>query len=119
MYKYRIAVENGVIIADSGMMANTFWLRFRGLLGRSDFNRGEALVIRPCSSVHTIGMKFPIDVLFVSINNEIVHSIENMPPYRFSPWIKRAAYVVELPAGRIAACGVKIGHTLTINQQMI
>jgi len=106
--------DNGALIADQGRVAATFWSRFRGLLGRNDYSCGEALVIKPCTSVHTVGMKFAIDVLFVSAQNEIVHIIEAMPARRFSPWIKNASYVVELPAGRIASCQVKTGHTLTI-----
>jgi len=106
--------DNGILIADNGRAADTFWRRFRGLLGRSEYEHGEALLIKPCSSVHTVGMKFAIDVLFVSAQNEIVHIIEAMPAYRFSPWIKNASYVVELPAGRVASCEVKIGHTLSI-----
>lgn len=112
-----IDCENGAIIADNGKVACTFWQRFRGLLGRSDYSCGEALLIKPCSSVHTVGMKFAIDVLFVSAKNEIVHIIEAMPAYRFSPWVRDAAYVVELPAGRVACCGIKTGHSLSINSQ--
>ncbi|MEN6391475.1 MAG: DUF192 domain-containing protein [Syntrophomonas sp.] len=109
-----ISGENGTVIADNGIVADTFWRRFRGLLGRSEYTCGEALLIKPCSSVHTVGMKFAIDVLFVSAQNEIIYIIEAMPARRFSPWIKNASYVVELPAGRVASCQVKTGHTLTI-----
>lgn len=112
-----VSSENGTVIADNGRVADTFWRRFRGLLGRSEYKCGEALIIKPCSSVHTVGMKFAIDVLFVSAKNEIVHVIEAMPAYRFSPFVKNASYVVELPAGRVASCQLKTGHTLTINDK--
>lgn len=107
--------DNYTLIADNGRVADTFWNRFRGLLGRDKYCCGEALVIRPCTSVHTVGMKFAIDVLFVSAQNEIIHIIEDLPAYRFSPRIKNSSYVVELPAGRVALCELKAGHTLIIN----
>lgn len=101
-------------MANRGKVADRFWTRFRGLLGRRQFHPGEALIIKPCSSVHMIGMKFPISVLFVSPQNKILHIIEVLRPYQLSPLIKGSAYVVELPVGQVEASGTKVGDGISI-----
>ena len=72
--------------------------RNRGLLGRDSFTPGSALIIAPCTSVHTWFMRFPIDVVFVSKLGEI----KKVRP-AVGPWPLAAAWnsfaVVELPAG--------------------
>ena len=52
-------------LADHATVADNFWRRLRGLLGRSGLEAGEGLVIRPCNSVHMLGMRFPLDVLYL------------------------------------------------------
>ncbi len=107
-------LSNGNLIADKGICADSFLTRLRGLLGRKTFRPGQALLIRPCKSVHCVGMKIAIDVVFVSAENEVVYIIENMKPYRFSPYVRKAAYVVELPAGRATATTTRVGDMLSI-----
>jgi len=96
----------GTIVADQVELADTFWQRLKGLLGTKFLQLGHGLIIKPCSSVHTFGMNYPIDVLFVDSNHCIIKIVENMLPSKAS-MAARSQYVVELPAGtahRAACC---------------
>ncbi|MEN6462249.1 MAG: DUF192 domain-containing protein [Syntrophomonas sp.] len=102
------------ILAREAVVADNFFLRLKGLLGRDEFLLGEGLLIKPCSMVHCLGMKITIDVLFISKNNEIIHIIERMAPGRISPWIKKAQGVLELPEGQVARTGTRVGQKIKI-----
>ena len=95
------------MVADHVRLADTFWQRLKGLLGTKMLPLGYGLIIKPCSSVHTLGMGYPIDVLFVDGNHCILKIVDTMLPSKMS-MAARSKYVVELPAGtaRRAACCV-------------
>lgn len=93
--------------------AQTFWTRLRGLLGRSDIAPTEGLLIRPCNSVHTLGMKFPIGVVFLSRSGEVRHLIARMPPGKLSPLIRGADQVLELHPETLAQAQLVVGDQLT------
>ena len=61
-------------------IADTFYKRMKGLLGKSGLKTGEALWIKPCMSVHTFFMKFPIDVIFLNKKNHVIATIKNLKP---------------------------------------
>lgn len=96
-----------IVIGDHVALADTFWKRLKGLLGTSCLPIGHGLLIKPCSSVHTFGMRYPIDVLFVDKNHKIVKIVDEMGAGKGS-MASGGSYVVELPAGtaRQAACTV-------------
>ncbi len=66
---------------------------------------GEALWIEPCAMIHTFFMKFPIDVLFLDKERRVVRAIENIQPFRLSPWVGKARSVLEFAAGTLKAAG--------------
>ena len=77
--------------------------RNRGLLGRNHFEKGTALILAPCTAVHTWFMRFPIDVLFVSKGGMIRKVRNAVQPWRLAiAW--RAYAVIELPAGAAGDC---------------
>jgi hypothetical protein len=96
--------------------AATFFSRTRGLLGRSHLAQDEALLIRPCNAVHTFGMRFAIDVLWVSSSHALVGVCPDMPPWRISRIYWNAHYVIELSAGTISRTDTRIGDTLALLQ---
>lgn len=106
-------------LAVEAKVAGTFWTRLVGLLNRSEFGMGEGLVIKPCNSVHTYFMRFPIDVAFLDSKYQIVHIIENMTPFHFGPIVKSAAFVVELPAGVVRLTNTQIGDELKFSAHII
>ena len=79
--------------------ADTSASRSKGLLGRSSLAADEALWIVPCPMIHTFFMQFPIDVLFLDADLKVRRVMEDMRPWRLSPWVLSARSVLELKGG--------------------
>lgn len=107
-----VNLTKGNTVLEKLEIADSFKARLKGLLGRDDLEREEGLIIKPCNSVHTIGMKIPIDVAFVDSENEIIHIIDSMFPGKLSPIIKKSKYVIEVNAGVFKAKGLEIGDKI-------
>jgi hypothetical protein len=88
----------------------------RGLLGatESDFRNGCGLWIRPCRGVHTLAMRFPIDVVYLDHAGAVVHLERGLQPWRFAPVRLQAASVLELPRNTVALTGTAIGDRIEI-----
>ncbi len=95
-----------------GRLADTFWLRLRGLLGSAPLQKGEGLILVGEKSIHTFFMKFPIDLVYVDKNYKVIRTDANMVPYRLGPFVAQSAYVLELPAGTIADTASEVGDQL-------
>jgi uncharacterized membrane protein (UPF0127 family) len=97
-------------------LANTHWTRFRGLLGLSadDFGNSSGLWIIPCRGVHTLGMAFAIDVIYLDRGLKVVDVQSDVKPWRFTPVRLRAASVLELPCHTAAATKTEVGDTIVI-----
>lgn len=89
----------------------------KGLLGRRRLEADEALILPQCNSVHTWGMQFPIDLLFVTRDWRIVALKAQVPPWRVSPLVWRAWAVIECAAGTIQRTKVSVGDRLQIRPQ--
>jgi uncharacterized membrane protein (UPF0127 family) len=101
-------------LAGRATLADSFWRRLRGLLGRDGLEHGEGLVIVPCNSVHMLGMRFPLDVLHLDKSGTVVRALPNLRPGRFGPMVWGSHMAVELPAGTIAASGTVPGDRVSI-----
>jgi uncharacterized membrane protein (UPF0127 family) len=88
-----------------------FLSRTRGLLGAARLENDEALWIRPCNSVHTVGMRYAIDVLFLDRRQRVIAMRQSLPPLRLAG-ARRAYSTLELCAGTAAALGVSSGSQL-------
>lgn len=110
-----VVAESGRELAESVQVADSLFSRMRGLLGRKGLNTGEALWIKPCKGIHTIGMKFSIDAVFLDRNNRVIAVIPDLPPNRVSRIYRRAASVIELQAGILAVTPITIGETIEIS----
>lgn len=93
-------------------VADRFWPRLKGLLGKKGLDSGEGLLLSPCRSVHTLGMSFPIDVLLVDSKLKIVALYPELGNRARTRWHRNAAHVLELPAGSIEATGSCIDDQL-------
>ncbi len=104
-------------LATSLAVADTHWTRLRGLLGMSpdDFRNGRGLWIVPCHGVHTLGMAFPIDVVYLDRSLTVVHIQSELRPWRFAPVRPQAASVLELPSRTAVETGTTIGDRIEIN----
>jgi uncharacterized membrane protein (UPF0127 family) len=95
-----------------GRLANTFWLRLRGLLGAVPLQKKEGLILVGEKSIHTLFMSFPIDVVYVDKEHRVIRTDANMVPYRLGPLVVRSAYVLEMPVGTIAETQTRVGDQL-------
>ena len=87
--------------------------RNRGLLGRSRLEAGRALIIAPCSLVHTFRMAFPIDLVFAARDGRVLKLRERVQPNRISGSFGAFA-VIEMAAGAIEASGLVVGDVLEV-----
>jgi uncharacterized membrane protein (UPF0127 family) len=111
--KKLINARTGEVILDDLQTADTFYTRFRGLMGRPSIPENAGLMIKPCNSVHCFFMKFPIDVIFLDKEDRVVHISENMRPRSVSPIVKRAKYVIETNAMKFSG-EIMVGDKLEI-----
>jgi uncharacterized membrane protein (UPF0127 family) len=93
--------------------ARGFMRRAIGLLGRAGLSPNSGLVIEPCQQVHTFFMRFPIDVVFLSKDNEIV-GVESLKPWRLSKLYFKARKVVEIEHHRADQLGWTRGQKLEL-----
>jgi len=87
--------------------------RMRGLLGRSELGPHEALLIKPCSQVHGIGMRHPFDAVFCDADLRVLE-VATVAPRRLSRYVRGAACCIELAAGRAAEAGIEQGAQLAL-----
>ncbi len=81
-------------------VARTPWARMRGLLGRKGLPAGHALLLVPCAAIHTLGMRFAIDVSFFDRQGRLTRRVAGVRPGRWWIWGGRGArYALESAAG--------------------
>lgn len=97
-------------------VADRMWGRLRGLLGHPEPAAGEGLLIEPCNGVHTVAMRYAVDVVFLSREDIVLRCERALPRTRFVPWVRRAHRVLELPAGTIESTGTIVGDRLAIRR---
>lgn len=113
--KLKVTNSQGKVLADRADLATTSATRRRGLLKHLKLEPGEGLWIAPSEGVHTFGMKFPIDVVFLTKNKKILKIRPNMVRGRIALSI-RAHSVLELPAGTLEATGTAAGDQLVFEK---
>jgi uncharacterized protein len=96
-------------------VAETSLSRMVGLLGKRGLEAGTGLLIMPSQAIHTVAMKFPIDVLFVDKRWRVVAMRPEMVPYRMTGIHWRARCVIELPSGQIANTSTEVGDQLSVD----
>ena len=103
-------------LATALAVADTHWTRLRGLLGltSSDFRNGSGLWIVPCHGVHTLGMGFPIDVVYLDRAMTVIHIQSDLRPWRFAPVRAQAASVLELPSRTATNTKTAVGDKIEI-----
>jgi uncharacterized membrane protein (UPF0127 family) len=104
-------------VATEAVVADGYLRRLVGLLGKTKrwARLGAGLWIVPSRGVHTIGMLFPIDLLFLSKDKEVVHLQEHVRPFRVSKVTLKATSVLELPPHTIYRTGTRVGDRLEIS----
>ena len=92
-----INLTKNTLLADEAKMANTFFTRLIGLLNRNSLRKGEALILTPSNCIHSLFMRFAIDVIFLDKIGKVVAVLPSFKPFRFSPIYFGASLTIELP----------------------
>jgi uncharacterized protein len=108
--------SKGTLVAGAATVADTSEKRRKGLLSHDSLPRGTGLLIAPCEAVHTFGMKFEIDVVFLDRRHRVLKVRPAMKKSRISICL-RAAAVLELPAGTAAETSTGKGDQLLLEKQ--
>jgi uncharacterized membrane protein (UPF0127 family) len=103
--------EDGSIVCERCVFADTALTRMKGLLGRRELPSGEGILLKPASSVHMAFMRFPIDAVFLDHELRVVKIADDLRPWRTAS--KRGARaVLEIPSGEASRRGVRVGDRL-------
>lgn len=101
---------NGCPVHFQLRIAKTFWSRLVGLLGCApQLNSG--LLIQPCTSVHTLGMRYPIDVAFLARDGSVLKLVQSLAPMRVA-YCRQACLVLETNARGLQALGLEVGDVV-------
>jgi len=113
---YVFNVTRQTFLATQLRVANTHCSRLVGLVGTpgSRFKSGAGLWIVPCHGVHTMFMRYPIDVLYLDSEKRVIRLDHGVRPWRATPVLVEAATVLELPAHTVWGTGTNLGDQLEI-----
>ncbi|MBA3495645.1 MAG: DUF192 domain-containing protein [Gemmatimonadales bacterium] len=98
-------------------LADRWWLRARGLLGRASLSEGEGLLLRPCRAVHMLGMGFPLDVAFLDPDGAVLALYPDLGPGGRTQWHRHAVDALELPTGTLEATGTVVGDIIVCSAE--
>lgn len=104
----------GTLLASCAWIANSFVARLVGLLGTEGLDEGQGLWLVPANSIHTIGMRFPIDVVMLDRSSTVVAARESVRPNSIVWPNLRARSILELPANSITSTRTECGDSLRI-----
>lgn len=107
----KVESHAGVTLFPKLYRMETFWSRARGLLNKRAISETDAYWIRPCSSVHSFGMRFAIDVVFLDEEFTVLGLVKPLRPWR-CVFSSKAKSVLELRAGQCDAKGICVGQKL-------
>ena len=117
--KLTVLVRNqtrNTVLAETAEVADTASKRRTGLLKHTGLEPGQGMWIVPCEAVHSFGMKFTIDVIYVDRKKRVRKTRQRMGPRRLSGCLL-AHSVLELPAGTIESTGTQAGDQLSFERQ--
>jgi len=110
-------MQSGSIYRNSEELIEQVWRtesaieRMRGLLGHPSLQKGEAFIIAPCSSIHTVGMCYALDIIFVDQHGRVAKIYRHLAKLRIA-FCFGARYTIELAAGEVDRLNVAVGDAL-------
>lgn len=120
MLKLRVSLPDGRPLALEALQSERAHERVQGWLGREAVRPGEGLLLVPCGSIHTVGMRFSIDVAFLDRRGRVLKLCPGVRPGRLAwgPWtallLPWRTMALELPAGALVQAGVQVGQVLRL-----
>lgn len=121
MVPISIHLPDGRALAGRALRTENSFERAQGWLGRAGVELGEGLLIAPCASIHSIGMKFSFDLAFLDRQGRLLSLRHSLAPGRlaWAPWrsliMPWRSLALELPAGTLKALGAEPSMQLRID----
>jgi uncharacterized membrane protein (UPF0127 family) len=112
-YHEVVNARTGDVIINRGRLADSFKTRSVGLLGDAKLDEDEGLIIRPCWSIHTLFMRFAIDVLFLDKKGKVRKIVRRMPAWRFAMSLG-AHDTIEMAPGVLDDFDVRVGDPIEV-----
>jgi uncharacterized membrane protein (UPF0127 family) len=94
--------------------ADTIFSRLRGLIGRLKLKSDEGIWVVPSRGIHTLGLLFPLDLIYLDEHYRVIHLVEYFPSFRIAPLKTQAESVLELPTHTIYSSQTQSGDQLVI-----
>jgi len=94
--------------------ATTTFARLKGLIGKLSLKSDEGLWVVPSSGVHTVGVLFPLDLIYLDEHYRVLHLVESFPTFRIAPLMTQAVSVLQLPTHSIFSSQTRPGDQLVI-----
>jgi hypothetical protein len=111
-------VSRGTVLGQAIEVAQTAAQKVKGLLGRECLEDGQGLLFKSAGSLHTLFMRFPIDIVYADKNGKILKLSESVGPFKLVAAPLRCFYALELPAGAIKASGTRVGDRLSFDEEL-
>jgi uncharacterized protein len=106
----------GTVVGECIRVADSPLTGIVGLLGERDLPPGDGLLIVPCQGVHTLGMRFAIDIVVLDGEWNVIAIRRELRPFRMTRVFWKAAAVLELRAGTVESCATVVGDTLDFSR---
>jgi hypothetical protein len=113
-----VCEETGAVLAEDCELALTTWQRFRGLMLRGQLPAGAGMLFPHCSSIHMFFMRFPVDLVYLDREGQVVKIVRGLKPWRIS-LCPGARSTLELPAGTIERVGLEVGQVVYTEQPTV
>ena len=109
-----INLTKNTLLADEAKIGNTFFTRLIGLLNRNSLKKGEALILTPSNCIHSLFMRFTIDVIFLDKTGKVVAVLPSFKPFRLSRIYFNSGIVIELPENTLKLTQTQPGDIIKI-----
>ncbi len=94
-------------------VADKPWSRIQGLLFKPMLSPEQGLALIPCNSIHSLGMRYSMDVIYLDKKNKVLKCTHDFRPNSLGPLVWKAKTVIEMPAGKLRGLDVQVGDQLT------
>lgn len=113
MSKQIVSVYRGnELLLTKVKLAGNFLQRLRGLMFYRDFPGIDGLLLFPCNFIYMLWMRFPVDLIYLSRDQEVLFTVDVLVPHKFGPLIKGVYYVLEVQAGVVAIKKIRVGERI-------
>ena len=117
--KTAVLTKNGANVIETVELAVDMASRIVGLLGRSSLGKQRAMYLSPCASIHTFGMKFPIDVFFLGRDMEVKKIVRHVMPWRVVCGGAGAWSVIEVESGWLPPEALVSGDRVVLQEKSL